>query len=440
MPNYDDEYERRQRLLTEAVETGRVTERDANAIKELCDAFHEDTLTVTRPTWPDANSNLTSYREESTLGNWMYALTRYARRAELTDTNARRLNEISQRWVDGSDDDIDGSLAKSTVRNYQSALRLFYRYHGDNVGIDHTDIAVFEQQDTAIEPRDMLTPEEIQELRDAPTHSRDKAIIDLLLYTGLRNTGLRTLRVRDIDLDNDQYYFNTNADGLKGVHRPNQPRPLLGAKNAVQQWLNLHPHSDDPNAFFICSKPEYNTPTPHEPVSRNTIGRILRSVDENTTIDKPTHPHALRHNMVSICKREYEMDDLTVKFLIGHSPDSNVMESTYAHLTAADYAAKARRAVGTEDETEQSLVPPTCDVCDEPLPDQAKACPRCGTVYTADANAVQQQIEDDLHEGALAADTDAERDVINQLREELQDNEQLQAVVTELLNDEDDGK
>jgi len=54
MPNYDDEYERRQRLLTESVETGRVTERDANAIKELCDAFPEDTLTVTRKTWPDA--------------------------------------------------------------------------------------------------------------------------------------------------------------------------------------------------------------------------------------------------------------------------------------------------------------------------------------------------------------------------------------------------
>ena len=74
---------------------------------------------------------------------------------------------------------------------------------------------MFEQQSTVVDPGNMLTPDEFHALRQAPEHPRDKAIVDLFLYTGQRNTAIRTLRIKDIDLDEAKYRLNTEADGLK---------------------------------------------------------------------------------------------------------------------------------------------------------------------------------------------------------------------------------
>jgi len=72
--SYTQFYEKKRKYLSEAVQRGDVLESDAEAIRELCDAFYENRPTVNKPRWPDAQSNLTNYREDSTLANWTYAL------------------------------------------------------------------------------------------------------------------------------------------------------------------------------------------------------------------------------------------------------------------------------------------------------------------------------------------------------------------------------
>lgn len=402
---------------------GPISESDAEAIRELCDAFDESKPTVKLPRMADAPSNITGYKKKSTLANWMYFLTQYAQEIELTDTTAQELNQTAEDWWNGDSDAKAKALTKGTIRQYQNAARMFYRYH-DDLGIDHTDIAAFESNDTAIDPRDMLTPEEVQDVRDAPTHPRDKAITDLLLYTGMRNTALRSLRVKDVDVDEGQYYFNTEADGLKGVHRPNKPRPLLGAVGAVRDWLEYHPYSDDPDAYLIVAKPKWQTVDPHSRVSHRTIQRTMNTVKDNAGIDKPLHPHACRHNFVSICIREYDMEPSTVKFLIGHGPDSTVMESTYQHLSGEDYSKKAEIKAGirSEEAKESSLSPTHCDVCKEPLGPNAKACPSCGTVYTPDAKDAQNAMQEQAEEKIVEVDTEQEAKVVQAVLKDLREN------------------
>ena len=428
--SYTEHYRNKRKYLAEQVEKGLVTESDANAIRELAAAFDENKPTTKKPSWPKAPNNLTGYRADSTLANWIYYLTTYAKEIELLDTTVDEINEIAGKWIGDGTEHKDGGLTKGSVRAYQNTIRIFYRYH-DDLGIDFNDISVFDAQDTSVQSRDMLTPEEVTKVREAPNHPRDSAIIDLLLYTGMRNRALRTLRIKDIDTQEGIFYFNTDTNGLKNLYKPNAPRPLLGAIASVRDWINYHPASDNPDAYLIMGKPNYGNPDPEEPVSDRTIQRVLDSVKEEAGITKDLHPHMLRHNMVSLCKTQYDMDDATVKFLIGHKPDSQVMETTYSHISADDFGKKAETKMGIrEEEPESSLTPDYCDVCSNPLEPGAKACPRCGTVYTPDAKDTKDQLEEDMYESKGEAEGD-EESALDQMKDLLKENPELIKELTE---------
>jgi len=434
----DGEYQRKRENLVAAAEDPKtdVTQTDADAILELCDAFDEDRPTVTKPKWPDAPSQLTGYREKTTLKNWTYNLKEYAHEVDLLDTSTDELNEVAGAWIRDSDTHRNSPVTKGTVRISQTAARIFYRYH-DDVGVDFEDITLFESQETGVNPRDMLTPEEIAEIRDAPDHARDQFMVDMLLYTGVRNNALRTLRIKDLDPENGEWHFNTEAEGLKGVYQPQAARPLLGAVASVREWLNYHPYSDDPEAYAVVAKPRYGTPDPHTPVNDYTISRALSKLKDETDIEKPMHPHAMRHNFVTLCKREYDLDDSTVKFLIGHEPDSTVMETTYQHLTGEDHKKKAEVAAGLRDsDDESSLTPDHCDVCGEPLGPNDKACSRCGAVYTPDAKSAKDTIEEKTHEGALAAEDDEEKAAVDAVKSLVDDNPELAVQLIDELSSE----
>lgn len=419
------EFAARLAKLEQAVSDGIVSLDDADAIRELCFAFNEQRPEQQRPHWPDTPSHLSAYRELNTLGNWCYQLTRIAHEVTLTDTTAKQLNRLWGDMLRGSVDIVpDDGLAKGTIRGYQNTTRIFYRYH-DEYEFEYDDISVFPQQGTSINPSDMLTPEEIEQVRQAPDNPRDKAIVYLLFYTGMRKTALRTLRVKDIDMGNARYYFNTDADGLKGISRPNEPRPLLGAEAAVRDWLRYHP-TNDPDHYLLTTLPSHGRTEPSKPIGASTVYRIMKNVKKQTGINKPLHPHSARHNFVSICKREYGMDDDAVKFLIGHSPDSTVMSTTYAHLSGEDYAQKAEVAAGLRDETESSLSPEEyCENCSEPLPRDAKACPSCGVTYTPDAKAVEDEIKESIKTALIQSDDAKIREILGEIDVDIDENPEV---------------
>jgi len=428
--SYDEFYQRKREYLSELVDDpdSPVTDEEQQHILELCDAFDEDRPTVSIPHWPDAGSHLTKPRSDGTLANWCYHLTSYAREVDLLDTSARELNQVAEDWLHGNSEIKDGSLSKGTIRVNQNTARIFYRYH-DHLDVERERIAVFERQESGINPRDMLTAEEIARVREVPDNPRDKAILDLLLYTGVRNRGLRTLRVKDIKLADGEYYFNSEADNLKNIYKPQAPRPLLGAIASVRDLIDYHPYADDPDSYLITAKPKWNTVDPHETVGDSTIQKVMRSIKTEAGIDKPMHPHAIRHNFVTLCKREYDLDDATVKFLIGHAPDSTIMETTYSHLSGEDHMEKARVGAGIESEDEESsLTPDFCDSCGEPLGPNAKACANCGTVYTPDARSTEQDIEDAMFKDKGRADGQLEMD-LDDLREVIHANPELKSLL-----------
>lgn len=408
--------------LRRAVEAGDVSKADEEAILELTAAYDEQDMGVSLPSEGD-HAEDTKHKEPNTLTYWTVYLTRIADRMEvpLTEATAEDVNDLMTAMRKGDHPAVkaDG-LANNSIRNYQGVSRRFYRYQ--DFGPDPEDIVMISGDDTHVDDRDMLTPEEIDRIRNAATHPRDLAIFDLLLYTGQRNTAIRSLRIRDVDLEEGVYYLNEEADGLKGADENGKKRPLLGAVGSIREWLRYHPDSENPDAYLITGKPRYSDVKPEKMVSRNTLGYGMKGLKEEAEIDKPLNPHNIRHNFVTIAKREYELSDATIKWLIGHSPDSQVMETTYAHLSDEDRIREAEVGAGIRepDEEDKSLSPDVCN-CGEPLPSDARACPRCGVVYAPDAQAVKQQVEDDLWADKSEAEGD-EEEALDELKRLVREN------------------
>ena len=117
------------------------------------------------------------------------------------------------------------------------------------------------------------------------------------------------------------------------------------------------------------------------------------------------------------------MDDGTIKHLIGHKSHSRVMETTYAHLSGEDYNQDAEIAAGFREPDEDSpLTPEVCPTCMTPLSESAKACSGCGTVFTPDAKAVEDQVENSLWDAKGEAQDDDESAAVDALRRAVRDN------------------
>jgi hypothetical protein len=273
---------------------------------------------------------------------------------------------------------------------------------------------------------------------------RDRALFDFLIYTGQRNTATRSLRIKDLDLENGRFRLNTDTDGLKSAEENGKWRDLLLSAASIRQYLNTeHPAPNDPEAYVFTSRPKYGGPQPRTMLDVTTLGGIVgrladRAAEEHPAIKgKPTYPHALRHNFVTIALRR-GMDETAIKHQIGHSPDSSVMESTYSHLKDSDHIRAAREAFDLEvDEHESELTPEVCPRCGESPPESARLCPWCGLAFTPDAEAVMDDADEAVRQSYREANADDSETIDKiQLMDDLLDDPDVKQALLERVSDE----
>lgn len=424
------------------VEKGEMTERDAELIQELCDAFDGNKLERTqhKKKKEDFERSKQKNKAKSTLWGWMYRLSRIARQQELTEMTADDINDLMEHgFHEGNVDGCNG-MKKSTIRTYQFAVRIFYRYHSD-LGVDPQHIAIYEDDGDAIDPDDMLTRDEIDRLTQACDHPRDQMLFHLLLYTGLRSNAARNLKIKDIDLDDGTYQLPDVEEGLKGADDRNGDRPLLLAEGSIRKWLGYHPESDDPDAYLITGKPRYGKAHPHDTVGHNCLRYTMNRLKERAEVDKPLHPHALRHNFVTICKRDYDLHNDTIKYLIGHTKDSRVMETTYSHLSGDDYVQEAREKAGlAEPEDRDTFTPKKCTNCGTKVDPGSKACFNCGAAFTPDAAQTRDKVDQSIYDGKAEAAREGNDEVeqgVDSAKKLIENDPELAAeVVEELMSDD----
>jgi len=404
---------------------GSLTEPDAEAIREFLSAKDSHDVTVVDPEGESM--------EYTTLASYGQSLRTVATRAQtpLTELSADEINQLMQSIRLGEHPSVkDSGLSTNTLIQQQSALRKFYRYH--DFSADPESVVIFDSPDSTVDERDMFTRDEIQDMRDVINNPRDKCLFELLINTGQRIRAIQTLRLKDVDTDEGVFWLNTEADGLKGAEKNGYKRPLLGAKRPVYDWLQYHP-TNDPEDYLITGRPSSAKSDPGGQLHQTTFNRILKDIAKEAGVSKPPNPHNFRHVFVTICKRDYGLDNDTIKHLIGHSADSKVMETTYSHLTDDDYIQAAEVGAGLrEPEEPDTLTPQICPTCDTQLEPTAKACGGCGTVFAPDAQDALDAIEQGKQEVLENADTVEEVRDSDKVERILKENPEL---AVEILQD-----
>lgn len=409
----DNEEQRIKRLADD----GDIPVHCADALLELGVALDGDKV---RHTLRDVDGNVVEFTPQSvrnTLQNLRITAVDYD--IDLTVTTAEEINDAMAAMHD------DEGKSKVTVKHYQAAVKHFFRFH--DTGVDPEDIDTFTAKSR---PRhdetDLFTEAEIDALRRAcgKTRSpvRNRALLELFIFSGQRLTALVTLRIKDVDLnpehsDSAYIYLNDDYDaefgGLKGALVRGRGRPIFGARKYVRDWIQYHPQGDDPESWLFVGAENHNMTDNGSHLSQRGAADILSRLAEIADIDKPVNPHNFRHYWATVLKRDYDIKGGfdTIRSLAGHVEGSNTLESIYAHIVEEDYQQMAKESLGYREETSRTpFTPNACPTCGELLKDGWRRCPNCEEVFGPTEEVVEaaKTTEENTTETALTEDLDAD--------------------------------
>jgi integrase/recombinase XerD len=362
---------------------------------------------------------------------------------DLVTANADEVNDVIDHMRD-----VEGKM-ESTLVQYQISARHLYRFH--DFGVEPSDINIYSP---ASEPKhdaqDLFTSGEVEQLRKACGQSRNtyrnRAFLELLIFTGQRITALLTLKIGDVDLDPEtnkhSAYIYLNKEyaetygGLKNALVRGRKRPIFGARKYVRDWIRNHPNGDDPDEWlFVSSKNVHNSIAGNHWSRSAAYGQLSRLAD-SVDLNKPVNPNNFRHYTATILNREYDVDFDDIRMLLGHKEDSTILEEIYSHLTEDDHIDNIESAMGFADaEESQSFTPQVCPTCSEIMEDDWRQCPYCAELF-GPANAVEEAVEEGKKEAvdtALTEDLSAEEQAaLRALLDIIDDNP---SVLTESLSE-----
>jgi len=409
------------------------------AILDFLDAYDPEKLHIKPPIQDGKDSRDDTLSTSSRLA-YASTLHRTAKYLNLTECRTTELNRFANKRLDGSHESApEGGVAENTIHQNQIAWRKFARFHqdhpkGHDVILDPDEIVLVDREETKVDERDMFDSAEVKALREACQNKRDRALLEMLIYTGQRHNALRKLTYDDVkpSLGESGVVYLPDEEGMKGAEGK---RPLLGAQKAAREWKRSHPTQEPADAFFthIYDWSGHDTIEPGDFLSRQTFGQIPKRIAERAGVDKPTNPHQFRHYFAHSSVANHGMSMDTVRHLLGHAPGSRELERTYQHLVDDDYIENAEMDMGLRDERQESLTPPQCVQCDEPLEPSWSICPNCEYVYGPDAQKAQQEIEDISVQAMREAETEEEADAVESIRDWLKDNPED---AVEILRDE----
>jgi len=165
------------------------------------------------------------------------------------------------------------------------------------------------------------------------TGKRDRALILLLLDTGLRASELCALKMGDLEQKTGRLQVkHGRAGGAKG----GKGRTVFLGKTARRTlWLYLTTREDaeDTDAPLFIGR--FN-----RPLTRDTLRQVIASLGEKAGI-KNCHPHRFRHTMAITYLRSGG-DVFTLQALLGHSTLDMVQH--YARIADIDVEHAHRRA------------------------------------------------------------------------------------------------
>lgn len=292
-------------------------------------------------------------------------------------------------WIHGRD------IAETTQADYKKVIKQFWKWlEGENGEYpDKVDwITTTGPSSNGTLPKDLLTREDVDALKDACKNKRDRAFIAILYETGARIGELIDLTVGDIE--DHTHGRKIVIDGKTGQRR----LPLIESVPALNKWLNEHP-SGEPDAPLWCQLQK------DEQLSYHYIRqKLLERPAKRAGIEKPMNPHHFRHSRATELAQEFKEAELCEWF--GWVQGSNV-PGKYVHLSGRDIDSSyfKHHDIEEEDEEEDKNQVQECPRCDELNESDDQYCSRCGFALSEEARDKQAELREDVDREKEEADT-----------------------------------
>jgi site-specific recombinase XerD len=148
---------------------------------------------------------------------------------------------------------------------------------------------------------------------------RNRAMISVLLFCGLRRQELADLKLSDLDLE-ARWLKVQRGKGGKGRSIPLAPE----AVGAIADWLEFRPEAD--HEYLL-------TGLGGRRLEKNGLVRVFHEVAKRAGVDRRgVSLHTLRHTFASLLLQE-GCDLVSIQELLGHADLSTT--AIYLHLDAA---------------------------------------------------------------------------------------------------------
>lgn len=271
--------------------------------------------------------------------------------------------------------DSCAKYSKWTLCKFKQLIKRFYKWmkYGDEYQFnDDFPEEVkwirknFKKKDEPqIDPKELITEEQMKKLIDMAENPRDKAFMSILTESGTRIAEIGNLRIKDVYQDEFSYLIH-----IKGKTGERTDR-VFYSDSYIAKWLNVHPLKDNPEApLWINFKK-------HGQMKYPALLRMIDKICDKAGIKGRHNPHLFRHSRVTINARKGMSEPLLKKYF-GWEQDSRML-SKYSHLISDDANEAILKMYGVKKEKveDKSLKPNICEICHYQNAPTDNFCEKC---------------------------------------------------------------
>lgn len=227
-----------------------------------------------------------------------------------------------------SDYENISNAGKVTLDNIRRIISSFFAWLEDENYIVKSPARRIHKIRTGKTVKDVYSDEELEQMRDSCTNSRDLAIIDILSSTGIRVGELVNLNITDVNFEKRECVVLGKGNKQRKVY--------FDARTKIHLYEYVANRHDKTNALFVSLN------NPHNRLSIRGIETILHKIGSNLKSTK-VHPHKFRRTLATKAI-DKGMPIEQVQVLLGHSQIDTTLR--YAMVNQNNVKASHHKYIG----------------------------------------------------------------------------------------------
>lgn len=216
----------------------------------------------------------------------------------------------------------DRGVSGRSCENLRANISAFFQWMTAEEIIPKNPCAAIKPIKYTDQVRKPFSDVEIDALRSACRSKKDRALIEVLLSTGIRVSEMASMEMGDIDSHSMAVHVRHGKGGKERVTYITN----VGMKHLLAYW---HERKEDGSSAFYNAK--------HMPLNAGGIRHILNTIAKRAGVDN-VHPHRFRRTFATgLAARGMDVQD--IQTLLGHSSINTTMEYVFTsdHKTKASY-------------------------------------------------------------------------------------------------------